>query len=387
MVRIDCLVFGYRQISVAESDLPSASGVLLREGIGSDLSASGVFSVRERDVPRLRAVLDAKGIEYRISEIKGIRGWLISLRYRLATVISLVFALILNVCLSSLVWDVRISGNETVSDEQIADAISRSGLGIGSIWLGTDISDVEADALDLLEEISWISINRRGTVLYVEVMEREGVSEPQPAVGYANIVASRDCVIEEITVKRGVAEVKVGDVVKAGQLLISGVIPDELGGGFCYAEGSVMGTLTDTVEVIVPRSEESISEVVNELDSAAIRLFSFSINIFKKYGKVEYDYGIIENEKVFRLFGRYKLPMGLITRHRTTHKTEVVEYSSDEMTALASLRLSEAVGELLSGSDLKKISTDGDFTDEGYRMSSRVVYTAEVGKCVPFLVE
>lgn len=387
MARIDCLIFGYRSVCIGKEDVATASGILLREGISSDISDTGVFEVRERDLPRLKALLFAKGIEYSVSEMRGMRGWIKSLRYRLATVIALAVAVLLNIFLSSLIWDVRISGNEVVSDERIATAIRDAGLGIGSIWLGSDISDVEAGALDVLDEVSWISINRRGTVLYVEVMEREGISVPQPSVGYANVIASRDCVIEEITVKRGVATVKAGDVVKAGQLLISGVIPDELGGGFCYAEGSVKGTLTDTVEVLVPATEEHVLENIEELDSAAIRLFGFSINIFKKYGKVEYDYGIIENEKVFRLFGRYTIPFGIVTRHRTVQKIEVVEYTSAEMTALASLRLSERVETLLSGSDLKKISTSGDFTDDGYRMASRVVYSAEVGISSPFTVE
>ena len=44
---------------------------------------------------------------------------------------------------------------------------------------------------------------------------------------HSNIVASVDCVIDEVTVVKGVSLVKPGDVVKKGDLLISGVTMDE----------------------------------------------------------------------------------------------------------------------------------------------------------------
>ena len=64
--------------------------------------------------------------------------------------------------------------------------------------------------------------------------------------------------------------VKVGDVVKKGDLLISGVLPLELGGGFCTAQGEVKGRVADRVEVegkIYPL-DLSLDRVLMAMDAA-----------------------------------------------------------------------------------------------------------------------
>ena len=73
--------------------------------------------------------------------------------------------------------------------------------------------------------------------------------------------------------------------VKAGDILISGIIPDELGGGFVRAAGEVSGRAIRTVSTTLPRSATVNVGSVPQWERCDLYIFNFSINIFKKYRK------------------------------------------------------------------------------------------------------
>ena len=151
--------------------------------------------------------------------------------------------LLLRLLTAGRVWDIRIEreeGDSDFSSALILEELEEAGLAVGDRWSRIDRDGVETALLSSSSHIGWVSITRTGAVAHVKVREKtkfrgEPVAEED---GYANIVAAFDCVIEEITVVRGFAVVSVGDTVRAGDLLISGILPEEAGGGFCRAEGS-----------------------------------------------------------------------------------------------------------------------------------------------------
>ncbi len=177
MERIDCLLFGYRRVAVAREDLSVATSLLLRGGIIAKIGTDGGFSVRERDLERLCELLRGK-VEYQLSEPLGVPGRIKSFPHKLGASVGLVTALILTLFLSSLVWDVRVEGNDEIPDARIVYELSECGFSVGSLWLLSDRSEVEAMMLANNPELSWININRRGSVAYVIVAEKVAVQTP-----------------------------------------------------------------------------------------------------------------------------------------------------------------------------------------------------------------
>jgi similar to stage IV sporulation protein len=69
----------------------------------------------------------------------------------------------------------------------------------------------------------------------------------------SNIKAARSGQITEINTKSGTKECKIGDAVIKGQVLISGICEDILGGlRICHAEGEVIADTQYTVDISVP---------------------------------------------------------------------------------------------------------------------------------------
>ena len=385
MERIDCLVFGYRIFLIEAEDIPLVSTLMLRAGITVRISACG-FSVRERDVSRLKSLLDGR-IEYKISELCGIPGHISAFLFKKGAAVGIAISLILLLLSSVLVWDVRVEGNESLPDTVIAYALSEQGLSVGSLWLGLHRSEVESAVLSEYPELSWININRRGNVAYVTVSEKSGTDQDEPAVGYSNLVASCDCVIEEITVTSGVAAVKPGDAVKKGDLLISGVMPESAGGGFCYANGVIVGRISDRVSVEVAREYGKIISERRFCTEITLKIFNFSVNIFKRYGNYTYECDIIKEIRVFSLPGGVSLPLAVSSAYVTETQTKSRLYSDAELVRICSARLASRMVSRTVGAELIRIRTFGDYTDFGYEMYSDIVLLADVGENLPFETE
>ena len=291
MIRIDLFFFGYMKYTVAECDVGICAEIFLRHGINVSFNKNS-FLLRKGMESKVEPLLLGK-VEYSKSEIRGLYGFLYRNRNRYGAMLGIFIVAFLILFSSDVVWDVRIEGCVTGAEDKIKKELSNAGFGIGSRWSKTDKSEVEVAVLEASEHVSWININRRGTVAYVTVVDKHTHKVEEKKEGYSNVVASCDAIIEEITVKRGVAVVKAGDTVKKGDVLISGIISTETGGGFCYAEGTVIARVSDTVSVVSGKSRFEKVYEEEKKHSFSIKFFGKTINIFKSYRNFSKEYDII----------------------------------------------------------------------------------------------
>jgi len=380
MVRIDFYIFGYRRVKLTHDTLSYAVSILLRSRIPTVTDGGFTLLVKERDFQRSKELL--AHLEPELSEPLGFFGIIKRYPHKLGLSAGLCVSLLLIILSSLLVWDVRIEGNSDVPESTVEEMLEECGFGVGRLWLLSDRSAIETELLKSTDRITWVNINKRGTVAYVKIIESEpdAHSAPESPVAYSNVVATADCVIEEITVTRGTAEVAVGDVVRRGDILISGLIPIDAGGGLCRAEGVVIGRIFETVTVDVSREHEKLTEKSRELKDLELEIFNFKINIFKKYGKVEDKCDIIEEINSYSLLGGPKFPFAIIKSYITEDSYEMRSYSDEELVRVASARLSSALAEKLLDSDLLKRKTYGAFNENGYSISSDIVYLTAVSE-------
>ena len=380
MAGLDGYIFGYRKGRVEERDRLKLANAFLKLGICSSVSVDGAFTIRERD---RAALLDFARSRMRVAltEPLGLFGVFVRNRKRYGFFLGVVLVFLGFFFSSDLVWDVRISGNERVPDHVIAEYLEEFDFGIGASWRSTDKNIVESNVLTAHPDIAWISVNRRGTVAYVQVIESEniGVNEDSGPL-YSNIIADRDGVIEQISVERGVAVVKIGDVVKAGDILISGIVESESGVIMCRAQGAVRarGVMDVTVEAAGEATEKKA--VGRTLAEARVVLFNFSINIFKNYRNCEETCDIIEEIREFALFDRFKLPIRIERSYSVQYEETIVSRTSDEMTDAARRELDSRIYSLFKDADVLKLRTTGEFVGDVYRLTSRVVYATDIGK-------
>ena len=131
--------------------------------------------------------------------------------------------------------------------------LPHEGVRIGAFSPAIDRSRVDLNAPRRAADISWLSVNLRGSTANVEIVERDAPPAAKAQADGANLVAARGGQIVGADVVRGALAVKSGDIVKEGALLVSGVIDSPtVGTRYLYAEGSVLAAVYDNYEIEIP---------------------------------------------------------------------------------------------------------------------------------------
>jgi len=302
------------------------------------------FSVRYADIGRVRLAAERLRIE-----IKTERGGLPRLLYKYRRRIGLPIGALL--CAASLfassnyVWDINISGNEEIPTEVIMQELAEHGLYCGAKIKTLDKYGICGRIVLENEKISWLSINMRGTVANVELRETnpphtEEISSP------SNIVASLDGQIVSVKAEGGRGVCKSGDIVKKGDILISGIMDSEtLGYRAVRARGSVLARVTKECSTVVSRKTTEKIYSGREKTRRSIKIFSKSIILFKNTNTSFEKYDTIKEEKRLTVLG-VELPVFIYTEIDREYEERVIYLDDDGCYSAALSQLDSFFAEL-----------------------------------------
>lgn len=267
------------------------------------------------------------------------------------------------------VWEIRTEGNEQLGSGEICEILRENGFYVGSYLPSLDVPSLENRILISTDRLSWISINLDGTVANVQVIE--GVPKTgEEGMLPANLIAARDGQIEYLELFRGESVVKVGQAVKAGELLVSGLLEGERSGcRFTRASGRVMARTERVLCINVPLSYTQRVYGEEKTLERCVNFFDFSMKIFKSTGNEGMPCDIIEKDSAPVMIGAHTLPLSVSTRvARYYHETECTR-SEEEAVSLAFLELSNQLDalsgevEILSKSIVQRIDGNGVFLE------------------------
>ena len=145
---------------------------------------------------------------------------------------------------AQFVWEVRVTGLEYREAKSLKDELAAMGICPGAWKSGIDAEDAGIKVLVGHQEIAWIDIQIEGIVALVEVVPAELAPEVYDENTPQNIITTKDAVVESVTPLAGRAAVKAGDTVRAGDVLISGLVWDEGKPRMLFAaRGDVVGSV------------------------------------------------------------------------------------------------------------------------------------------------
>ena len=236
----------------------------------------------------------------------------IAYRYRKRTglIAGFFLALSLLVLSSLFVWDITVEGADRISEQQIFEALESRGLQLGTFIPSIDTELSEQLLILDIGELSFVSIKCRGTVVQVEVRERKQETEINDTQSPSNLIAAADGQIEALQITGGAISVKLGQTVKKGDLLVSGVIDSAaLGYRLVRARGKVLARTTLTYQAEIPYETTEKVYTGRFFSQKSIKFFSKTIKLFRKDSICTSSCDKIESEKRIYLFGLIKLPI------------------------------------------------------------------------------
>lgn len=225
-------------------------------------------------------------------------------------VVGCLLSLLLLLGARSLLWDVRITGNEQIPTAEIEQLLAECGLARGTLLYGLDADGIALALRHADGRVAYAAVNLRGTVAHVQI--REAVPTPEkPLFKPANLVAKCDGVITMPLVFEGECLVAPGEVVRAGQILASG-LSDTQNHGYLItrAAGQVLARTVHTYEVRVPLSYEKKEYTGRRWHEISLFFFGRAQKVFKSTGKSSVSCDIIEKNRYFSLSTGEELPFG-----------------------------------------------------------------------------
>ncbi|MBQ4112590.1 MAG: sporulation protein YqfD [Clostridia bacterium] len=259
----------------------------------------------------------------------------------------------------SVLWDIRITGNTTVSDRAIRESLAACGLSVGTPVKRIRADVIENNVLLMDDRLAWLSVNRKGTVVHVEV--RESVPGPkEETLGPRDMVAGRGGIIEYVELESGNVRVTAGQTVGEGEVLVSGIYDSaQTGIRLETAKARVFARTTRDFSVTIPLTVQQKRYLsANDSNKAGISreksiiFFGNHIKFSKKSGNIEGFCDIIDAEESWGLIDGVGFPISTRTVWYLPYEMTSVTRSYAEAEELAYFELSKYIAALPGGATL-----------------------------------
>ncbi len=282
-------------------------------------------------------------------------------------------------CARGVVWSVRITGNEQMNQAALQEILAGYGIAPGRTFSSIDADVLETKILLENPDIAWISIHFSGTTVNVELRETRRGSPVSGAVG--NLVASADGLIERVEIYDGQSMVKVGDVVRRGDILAGGVYDSGRGGlRMTRASGEVFARTVRDIEICVPFVYEKKEYTGRTRQEKFVKFFGNEIKVFTNTGNEGGTCDIIYYEKMLSLAGGREIPVGVRTVKYLEYTAVEARYTEEEAMNEAFRRLADALAALAEDTELLQKNIAFEITDEAYVLSCRIVCIENIAR-------
>ena len=187
-------------------------------------------------------------VEIEVKEESGLPVILRKYRKRYGLFLGIIIFFLIQIFLSFFVWDVSVLGNKSISEEEVLRLVENIGVKNGVLKRYIDPNMVENYILDEIPGISWASVNLIGSKVQIEIKEKVEAPEIVKDESPCNIKANSDAQIVRLEVYKGNPEVKIGDAVTKGQILVNGVLENAFGESeICHAEAKIFAKLKKVI--------------------------------------------------------------------------------------------------------------------------------------------
>jgi len=231
------------------------------------------------------------------------------------------------------IWHIEIIGCNTVDELEIISFLEKNGIKIGTLKSDIDVAKIENNILYSTDKLSWMSINIKGTMAYVEIRENECKVKKLDTSKPSNIYASRDGVIRSVKTYMGYPVVKPGDTVTAGELLITGDYTDKYGKNYkLHSYGEVMANTVHSFEVTVPYIVKEQQKTGKSKKYYKINTTRLSIPLYFNKKILYNNYSKTSSVKKIKLFDSFYLPLNI--KKTVYYETDFVTYSISKQAAL-----------------------------------------------------
>jgi similar to stage IV sporulation protein len=344
------------------------------------------FNIPIGDEKKVVNVLQDSNITYKLIKRTGILAVARRYRLRYGFILGALLFTLITFLSSSIVWQIEITGNSILSNEEVLDALGSSGLSLGTPLKDIDTDKIERSAVVNEKRLSWISVNMNGTTAYVEIRERTDADKAQRIQPYANILSADDAIIVDIEVFSGMAAVKKGSYVRKGEMLINGIIHKEALGTYpTYASGRVVGRIFKSFELEFPYRELILENTGKKVNVVKAKIFGKEV-IFSAFSPKYDSYSVYAKELSISK-GSKVLPFSLTVEVFNEQVPRAVYRTPEETHGSAISFLWELIEKDYPDAEIVEKHITVTHTEKSLVLRADVALECEIGRVAEFNIE
>lgn len=172
--------------------------------------------------------------------------------------------------LSLFVWNISFVGQHSYTEEYLLKVLEQKKIQTGMLCSKVNGKDIEDYLRQTITDIGWVSVELKGTCLQISIVETKMPQVQAQRIGGYHLVAKEAGTVSGIITRQGTPLVKKGSKVKAGDILISGIL--------CYKD--------DTGEIVQKESVCADGDITMQIEEEYTNACSM-IKTRKKFTKYE----------------------------------------------------------------------------------------------------
>lgn len=373
-------VFGYVRAEVYGFAPERFMNLIIKNDIVIwDVESTGqgyIFYTGRKNLLNMKPFLQKTNMKIKLLEKRGLPYFFKQHRKRFAFLAGFVLFAVMLYVLSLFVWEVKVTGEDTLVAESVLKQIEKKYISLGTLKSDINCSQLEEYLRKDFDEISWISCELKGTVLTVYL--EEGMAPKQSSVKETSgdLVAVKDALITKMITRQGTPLVKVKDKVKEGDILISGTIyiyddnNEIMETSYIAADGDVYGTTQYQYEDYVDL--KYYKKVYDNKSKKHITLYFMDYCLTPYIPKMnEKDFDTYTQIHKARISNNFYLPFGYKSVKRTAYTLKLQEHSDKEAEEILKKRLDKKIkdfnekGVEIMENNVKIEKKDGKMTATG----------------------
>lgn len=317
-------------------------------------SAQGYeFQLTLKDYRNIRPIArKTKAIPY-IKKRCGLPFLLHRYRKRQGLFLGILMFLVLLFVMSRFIWDISIIGGYKYTKEALLEFVNENGIYTGMMQSDVDCQQIEEKIRLRYSDISWVSAEVKGTRLIIKFTETNMPIPKQTTREPSNIVATKPGIITSMITRNGTPQVKIGDVVREGDILVSGVV--DVVGDFdtlirkktVVADADIICKSYYNYNESYPLHYKKKCYTGKQKSKYVLQLFQNKISLYNP--RISYDsYDIIMEESVLKLSWNFYLPIRYQVTTYKEYQSKDEVYSKEEAIKIVMIRLKEYLDNLVA---------------------------------------
>ena len=369
-------LWGYRKLRCERLHSVRLLNLMMRENIdyfGLERTEEGdiSFLILEKEYKILTSILDKTDVKVYSVYCRGVPFVIKAHRNRGGLVLGFIIYLTLIFTSSLFIWDIKVESDTDTPHNVIIKNLETLGCYEGAFVPAIDFENLCIDYVDKYHDFSWISVNLKGTVAYVEIQEKKLHSEEADTP--RNLIASHGGIIEDYSVYEGRSQVEEGNVVKRGDLLVSGIVDNKDGDfSLCRARGEVMAQVDSTLTVEVPYSYQKQIYTGRRFEEKKIRFFDLTFPYFSDKPPKDISCTSLCERDAAVLFERIELPLSIEKTVYREYTVKDLVYSEEEAKKAAQALMKRKISAELPGAELISVETEEKTTETSYILTLNI---------------